>query len=95
MFREVNRLLTEKTSSLRKIYFSHSKMIYNWIFLLLLMVVVSMAITYYLLSFVLQAVMFSVLWLVFGRLVVGSFAALGQLSALQNVLSDLQYYMTS
>ena len=58
------------------------------------MVVVSIAITYYLMSFVLQAVMFSFLWLMIGRNVVGSFVALGQLSGLQNVLSDLHYYMT-
>ena len=58
------------------------------------MVIVSIAITYYLVSFVLQAVLFSFLWLVIGRNVIGSLVALGQLSGQQNVLSDLHYYMT-
>ncbi|XP_065910302.1 putative neutral sphingomyelinase isoform X2 [Dysidea avara] len=94
VFREVRSLLAERTSTLKQLYFSHSRLIYSWIFLLLLMVIVSIAITYYLVSFVLQAVLFSFLWLVIGRNVIGSLVALGQLSGQQNVLSDLHYYMT-
>ena len=94
IFRDIKNSLTETTKELRELYFSHSRLVYCWIFYLLLIFALSLSILHYTISSVFQVLMLIALSVLLGRNIIGSLVAFGLLSAQQNVLEDIQYYMT-
>ena len=93
IFRDIKNCLTERTKDLRKSYISHSRVVYSWILYLLLIFALSLIVLQNTSSSVFQALALVVLSILLGRSIVGSLVAIGQLSAKQNVLEDIQYYM--
>ena len=93
VFRDIKNYLTERNKELTELYFSHSRMIYSWIFYLLLIFGLSLVVLHFTISSLFQVFMLMTSWLILGRNVVGSLVALGQLSTQKNVLEDIQYYM--
>ena len=91
VFRDINNCLTERTKELRN--FSHSRLVYTWIFYLLFIFGLSLVVLHLTASSLFQVVLLVVPWLILGRYVAGSLVALGQLSTQKNVLEDIQYYL--
>ena len=91
VFRDINNYLTERTKELRN--FSHSRLVYTWIFYLLFILGLSLVVLHLTVSSLFQVVILVAPWLILGRYVVGSLVALGQLSTQKNVLEDIQYYI--
>lgn len=92
VFRDIKNCLTERTRELRELYFSHSKLVYSWIFYLLLIFALSLVMLHHTISSVFQILMLVGLLTLLGRKIVGSLVAFGQLSAQRNALEDIQYY---
>ena len=93
VFKDIKDCLTERTKDFRKSYFSHSRVVYSWILYLPLIFALSLVVLQTTSSSVFQALMLVALSILLGRSIVGSLVAFGQLSAKQNMLEDIQYYM--